>query len=135
MWDKIIDSLSKGSHQKNVIDKEEKHMIASPQKTAGVSEVLTTGGIDKVNEFVKHTLNQSNYEQEENSYSKEDLVVESHMISDTVTARQMKISAVILYMGVMMLTFMNSQSVRVLCLMHKTVRVHYEALVNVVIKK
>ena len=34
MWDKIIDSLSKGSSQKNMIDKEEKHMIASPQKTA-----------------------------------------------------------------------------------------------------
>ena len=33
MWDKIIDSLSKGSYQKNVIDKEQKHMIASPQKT------------------------------------------------------------------------------------------------------
>ena len=124
MWDKIIDSLSKGSYQKNVIDKEEKRMIASFQKIACANEVLTTGGIDEANEFVKPTLNQLNYEKEEKSYSKEDLVVESHMISDAVTASQMKISAVILYMGVMMLTFMNSQSVRVLCLMHKTVRVH-----------
>ena len=82
MWDKIINSLSKGSYQKNVIDKEEKCMIASPQKTACAGEVLTTGGIDEANEFVKQTLNQLNYEQEEKSYSKEDPVVESHMISD-----------------------------------------------------
>ena len=88
MWDKIIDSLSKGSYQKNVIDKEEKRMIASTQKTACAGEVLTAGGIDEANEFVKQTLNQLNYEQEEKSYSKEDLVVESHMSSDNCESNE-----------------------------------------------
>ena len=88
MWDKIIDSLSKGSYQKNVIDKEEKRMIASTQKTACAGEVWTAGGIDEANEFVKQTLNQLNYEQEEKSYSKEDLVVESHMSSDNCESNE-----------------------------------------------
>lgn len=82
MWDKIIDSLSKGSYQKNVTDVAEKHMIASTQTTTCAGEVLTKRGISKSNEFVKQTLNQLNYEQEEKSYSKQDPVVESNMISD-----------------------------------------------------
>lgn len=82
MWNKLIDSLSKGSYQKNVTDKEEKCMIASTGKAAHGGEVLTSGGINKSNEFVKQNLNQLNYEQEEKSYSKEDPAVESDMISD-----------------------------------------------------
>ena len=50
---------------------------------------MTTGGIEEANEFVKQTLNQLNYEQEEfKSYSKEELVVESHMISDNCESNE-----------------------------------------------
>ena len=88
MWNKIIDSLSKGGYQMNVIDKEENHMIASPQKTACVSEVLTTGGINEANEFVKQTFNELNCELEEKSCSKEDPEVGSDMISDNCESNE-----------------------------------------------
>ena len=89
MWDKIIDSLSKGNYQKNVTDKEEKRMIVSTETTACAGEILTTGRMDKSNEFVKQTLNQLNYEQEEKSYLKEDpVLVESDMISDNCEANE-----------------------------------------------
>lgn len=82
MWNKIIDSLSKRSYQKNVTDIEEKHMIASTQTATCAYEVMTTGGIVKSNEFVNQTFNQSNHEQDEKSNSKENPVVESEMIFD-----------------------------------------------------
>lgn len=85
LWDKIIDSLSKGSYmyQKKVSNIEEKNMIASTQTTICVGEVLTTRGISKSNEFVEGTFNQLNFEQEEKRYSKEEPVVGSDTISDT----------------------------------------------------
>ena len=84
MWNKIIDSLSKESYQRIGIDKEEKHMIASTQKTvcAGEVHVLTSGGINKSIEFVKPTFNQFNYGREGKSYSEEDPVGESDIKSD-----------------------------------------------------
>ena len=88
LWDKIIDSLSKGSYQKSVTDIEEKHMIASTQTTMCAGEVLITRGINKSNEFGKQTLNQLNYEQEEKSYSKEDPVVGSDMITDNCKSNE-----------------------------------------------
>lgn len=91
MWNKLIDSLSKGSYQKNVTDKEEKRMIASTGKAARAGEVLTSGGINKSNEFVKQNLNQLNYEQKEKSYSKEDPAVESDMISDNCGSGKWKL--------------------------------------------
>ena len=88
MWEKIIDSLSKRSYQKNVTEQEEKHMIAITQTTGCECKELTTRGIVKVNEFVKQTFSQSNHKQEEKSYSNEDPVAESSMTFDNCKSNE-----------------------------------------------
>ena len=82
MWNRIINSLSKPSHQKNATDihEEEKNMISSTQKTT--CDIFTSKGITKSNDFVKQTCDQMNCAQDIKSRSKETQVGQSDEILD-----------------------------------------------------